>query len=181
MRMNMRHEAVMSLAILSTLLLAGFGCGPALEQAKNGTGFGGPSDNQDADQPQTENDAAVDANPIAPDAEQPPAITWIIGNPEGSFVHVQPGVKSEIYIDLQTGPGRRDRANMDPNEPVPVVSIGMKGPGVMGAPVETKPFQPNGKMHFIFPINRFGDYTATGDVMENGHSVFHFVVPEHVK
>lgn len=170
MRKLIHQEIAMATAMVSVLILAGFGCAPTPQ----------PQDAQEGITDGVHDPSGVTVTQPAGDDQHEP-IVWFTGEPTASFAHVQPGVKSEFYIDLKTGPGDTQDYPMDPNNPVPVVSVELDGPGVMGEKVETKPFMANSPMHFIFPINRFGDYTASVDVMEEGHSVFHADLPKNVK
>ncbi len=106
-------------------------------------------------------------------------VTWIVGTPTFTFAHVQPGVRSEFYVDLQTGPGLP--SNTDPNDPGTSVTISLDGPGVLGDRIETRPFVGGEDMRFTWSINRFGDYTAEGDVMQGTQSIYHFSGKAKVK
>jgi hypothetical protein len=183
----LRRAAKVYAATIAMLLLAGYGCG--LPGAENDDGLtDGVRDPNNVTvtvpaQPDAKPAAATNA-PAAPkaDGDTTEKVEWIQGDPTVSFAHVHPGVSSEFYLDFTTGAGPvGDGVMNDPNQPPDLISVQIDGPGVMGDDTVTKPFLPNHPFHLIFPINRFGTYVVTGDIMEGGHSVSHFTEKKEVK
>lgn len=68
-----------------------------------------------------------------------------------TFAHTQPGVQSEVYLDVQAGPGAP-------------VSATLTGPAVVGAQTRTGTTDAAGRLRMTWVITQFGSYRATGTV-----------------
>ncbi len=95
--------------------------------------------------------------------------------PFASFAHVQPGVRSEIYIDLTTAATMPWLNPKDANEAAgqPSFSLNLTGPGVLGESTQRRPYAPGKDERFTWSINRFGNYVADINVEQGGATLFH--------
>ncbi|MEY4744913.1 MAG: hypothetical protein RL272_858 [Candidatus Parcubacteria bacterium] len=158
-RQSGRNAAGRLAAAVVFLLLAGIGCPiaatpPEVNGSATAAGAGVP-----ASQPGVQPTVA--------------GAGWFKSDPSFSFAHVQPGVRSEFYVDLHTAPAPEGQV-MDPNEPAPMINVMLDGPGVLGEHREVKPFRYGEDIRFTWSINRFGDYSAVGDIMVGNQSEQHF-------
>lgn len=69
----------------------------------------------------------------------------------GSFAHTQPGVQSEVYVDIRGEPGAS-------------VSATLSGPGVKGSSSKSGTIGADGRLRLTWTIDQFGSYTASGTV-----------------
>ena len=66
-----------------------------------------------------------------------------------SFAHTQPGVQSEVYLEIQVQQGR-------------VVTASLRGPGIVGAATQTTTAGYGGQVRLTWTINAFGEYSVSG-------------------
>ena len=66
-----------------------------------------------------------------------------------SFVHTQPGVQSEVYLDIEVQSGT-------------TVSATLAGPGVVSLAVQSATSGADGQVRLTWTINVFGLYTVSG-------------------
>jgi hypothetical protein len=132
------------------LLLVGAGCI---------TGMPAPSDSNGLPPGPEANEGEQGSAP-APQVQQ----AFFVGEPQLSFNHVQPGVRSEFYVDLQAAANPPQLDIRDANDPGPVVTLTLSGPGIMGEATETHPYEAGQKIRFTWNINRLGTYKAEGGV-----------------
>ena len=69
----------------------------------------------------------------------------------GSYAHTQPGVQSEVYLDI-LGPAGS------------VAQFTLSGPGILGSSSQSGTIGDNGRLRLTWVINQFGKYTASGTV-----------------
>lgn len=148
---HVRRAAPMA-ATLAFLLLAGFSCAP-------------PPPVTDGSEPSNPPAGQQPGNPPANSAA-----VFFVGEPIVTFNHVQPGVRSEFYVDLTaaSNPPPFPADTRDANDPGPAVMLTLDGPGVMGEKTETQAYVPGQKLHFTWNIDRFGTYEAEGGIYSNG-------------
>ncbi len=123
------------------------------------------------------NKPAADGTSAADDTDAP--APWFQHAPTISFAHVQPGVRSEFYLDLVALP-KPPIAHDQDGEP-PQVSVTLSGPGVMGEPRETRPYRNGQPLHFSWSISRFGQYTAVVSVVNDSQEVYRAEAKETVR
>ena len=66
-----------------------------------------------------------------------------------SFARTQPGVQSEVYLDIQVDSG------------VTVTAI-LTGPGVVGSAQQSAVAPTGGQVRLTWTVNVFGNYSASG-------------------
>ena len=77
-----------------------------------------------------------------------------------TFDHVQPGIRSELYLNISTIAGAE-------------ISASASGPGMMNTDKETQitTTDSSGKAKITWNINRFGQYEGTAKATKDGKSV----------
>jgi len=76
----------------------------------------------------------------------------------GSYAHTQPGVQSEVYLEIQGPAGA-------------VAQFTLNGPGILGSSSQLGTIGDNGRLRLTWVINQFGNYTASGTVNGQTFSV----------
>ena len=66
-----------------------------------------------------------------------------------SFVHTQPGVESEVHVDIQAAPGAS-------------VVATLSGPGLITAGQQSGAPGDDGTLRLTWRINQFGTYSVSG-------------------
>lgn len=69
----------------------------------------------------------------------------------GSYAHTQPGVQSEVYLDIQGPAGA-------------TAQFTLSGPGVIGSSSQSGSIGNDGRLRLTWVINQFGNYSASGTV-----------------
>jgi hypothetical protein len=93
--------------------------------------------------------AAPTATPFAPTTEAPASTAPTASTPTLSFAHTQPGVQSEVYLDIQVQAGT-------------TVTATLSGPGIVGSAGQTAVAGSGGQVRLTWTVNVFGDYSVSG-------------------
>ena len=91
---------------------------------------------------------APTATPFVPTVE-PGGSSSASATPTMSFVHTQPGVQSEVYLDIQVASGV-------------AVTATLTGPGIVGSAQQSAVAGIGGQVRLTWIINLDGNYSATG-------------------
>lgn len=113
----------------------------------------------------TTDDKKIPEPPVS--STSPVSKGWVKEPPKFSFVHTKPGIQSEIYLDVFLDPPESSSKH------VITVDMNLTGPGVIGKGDQQQTYSA-APIHFIFPINRFGEYTYQTNVTDDGKTVYSY-------
>ena len=137
---------------------------PTTTYLRGGTTYAGPTPTRASSPTPTPTAFRPTSTPIVPTRTPvaAPTPTPIVPTSSSSaasltFAHTEPGVQSEVYLEIQIQPGT-------------VVTATLRGLGIVGAETQTTTGGNGGQVLLTWTINAFGEYSVSGTASTSSFS-----------